>query len=151
MTAPPTHGPPEPDEGPAASFPEPPGDPAEYEPSGWEPVITRPDPMPAEERQAWLDPLDEPFDPEEYPDPDGPPPPGEDELTAAELAEIREAVEGEAREQLRRPPARAPRRRWPRSRRWAAAAARASPARRGSSPASRPARRPRSGAGWRWT
>ena len=63
----------------------------------WEPVITRPDPMTEEERQAWLDALDEPFDPEEYPDPDGPPPPGEDELTAAELAEIGEAVEGEAR------------------------------------------------------
>ena len=38
---------------------------------------------------------DEPFDPEEYPDPDGPPPPGEDELTAEELAEIREATESE--------------------------------------------------------
>ena len=29
----------------------------------WEPVITRPDPMTEEERQAWLDALDEPFDP----------------------------------------------------------------------------------------
>jgi hypothetical protein len=63
----------------------------------WEPVITRPDPMTEEERQAWLDVLDEPFDPEEYPDPDGPPPPGEDELTAEEVAEIREAREAEAR------------------------------------------------------
>ena len=63
----------------------------------WEPVITRPDPMTEEERQAWLDALDEPFDPEEYPDPDGPPPPGEDELTAEEIAEIREATEAEAR------------------------------------------------------
>ena len=41
---------------------------------GWEPVITRPDPMTEEEREAWLDALageDEPFDPEEYPDPEG--------------------------------------------------------------------------------
>ena len=36
----------------------------------WEPVITCLDPMTEEERQAWLDALDEPFDPEEYPDPD---------------------------------------------------------------------------------
>ena len=66
----------------------------------WEPVITCPDPVSAEELEAWLDHLagqDEPFDPEEYPDPDGPPPPGEDELTAAEAAEVREAVEAEAR------------------------------------------------------
>ncbi len=63
----------------------------------WEPVITRSDPMTEEERQAWLDALDEPFDPGEYPDPDGPPPPGEDELTAAEIAEIREATEAAAR------------------------------------------------------
>ena len=45
---------------------------------GWEPVITCPDPVSAEELEAWLDHLageDEPFDPEEYPDPDGPPPP----------------------------------------------------------------------------
>ena len=56
-----------------------------------------PDPMPAQEWEAWLDHLDEPFDPEEYPDPDGPPPLGEDELTTEELAEIREAVEAEAR------------------------------------------------------
>src|SRR5271169_6752178 len=65
----------------------------------WEPVITRPDPMTEEEREAWLDALageDEPFDPEEYPDPDGPPPPGEDELTPREIAEIREAAEAEA-------------------------------------------------------
>ena len=31
------------------------------------------------------------------PDPDGPPPPGEDELTAEEIAEIREATEAAAR------------------------------------------------------
>ena len=65
----------------------------------WEPVITRPDPVSAQELEAWLDHLaeqDEPFDPEEYPDPDGPSPPGEDELTAAEVAEVAEAVLGEA-------------------------------------------------------
>ena len=74
----------------------PPGDPIE---PGWEPVITRPDPMSAEEWEAWLDHLteDEPFDPEEYPDPDGPPPPGEDELTAEEIAGIAETTEAEAR------------------------------------------------------
>ena len=66
----------------------------------WEPVITRPDPMTEEEREAWLDALageDEPFDPEEYPDPEGPSPPGEDELTAEEAAGIGEATEAEAR------------------------------------------------------
>ncbi len=56
-----------------------------------------PDPMSAEEWEAWLDHLDEPFDPEEYPDPDGPPPPGEDELTSEEIAQIREVTEAEAR------------------------------------------------------
>ena len=43
-------------------------------PYDWEPVITRPDPMTEEEREAWLDALageDEPFDAEEYPDPEG--------------------------------------------------------------------------------
>ena len=83
----------------------PPG-PGQAPPSGvpvepdWEPVITRPDPMTEEEREAWLDALageDEPVDPAEYPDPDGPPPPGEDELTAEELAGIGEAAEGVAR------------------------------------------------------
>jgi hypothetical protein len=39
----------------------------------------------------------EPFDPEEWFDPGGPPPPGPDELSAAELAGIAEAVEGVAR------------------------------------------------------
>ena len=97
MTAPPTHGPPEPDEGSAASSPEPSSDPVEYEPSGWEPTVTRPDPMTEEEREAWLDDLAEPFDPEEYPDPEAPPPPGEDELTAEEIAGITEATEAEAR------------------------------------------------------
>jgi len=45
-------------------------------PHDWEPVITRPDPMTEEEREAWLDALDaldEPFDPEDYPDQHGPP------------------------------------------------------------------------------
>ncbi len=91
---------PEPDEGPAASSHEPSDNSVEDEPSGWEPVITRPDPVSAEELEAWLDHLaeqDEPFNPEEYPDPDGPPPPGEDELTVAEIAEVLEAVEAEAR------------------------------------------------------
>ena len=72
----------------------PPGNPAE---PNWKPVITRPDPMTEEEREAWLDDLAEPFDPEEYPDPDGAPPPGEDELTPGEVAEIREVTEAEAR------------------------------------------------------
>jgi len=69
------------------------------EPSDWEPVITRPDWMTEEEREAWLDALageDEALDPEEYPDPVGPPPPGEDKLTAQEIAEIREVTEAEA-------------------------------------------------------
>jgi hypothetical protein len=97
MAAPSAHEPPEPDDDSAESSPEPSGDLVEYEPSDWEPVITRPDPMTEEEREAWLDALEEPFDPEEYPDPDGPPPPGEDELTAQEIAGIREAAEAEAR------------------------------------------------------
>ena len=59
--------------------------------------MTRPDPMTEEEREAWLDDLAEPFDPEEYPTPRGPPPPGEDELTPGEVAEIREVTEAEAR------------------------------------------------------
>ena len=70
------------------------------QPTDWEPVITRPDPMTEEEREAWLDALageDEAFDPEEYPDPDGPPPPGEDQLTAEEIAGIGEATKAEAR------------------------------------------------------
>jgi hypothetical protein len=74
-----------------------PGDPV---PSDWEPVITRPDPMTEEDREAWLDALagmDEAPDPEEYPDPEGPPPPGDDELTAQEAAEIREATEAGVR------------------------------------------------------
>jgi hypothetical protein len=75
--------------------------PVQYEPPDWEPVITRPDWMTEEEREAWLDALagqDEPFDPEEYPDPeDCAPPPGEDELTAGEIAGIREVTGAEAR------------------------------------------------------
>ena len=80
--------PPEPDQVPLA------GGPVEAD---WEPVITRPDPMTEEEREAWLNALDEPFDPEEYRDPGGPPPPGEDELTPEEVAGIREVTEAEAR------------------------------------------------------
>ena len=66
MTVPSAHEPPEPDEGPAATSREPSGDPAEYEPTAWEPVVTRPDPMTKEEREAWLNALEEPSDPEEY-------------------------------------------------------------------------------------
>ena len=56
------------------------------------------DPMTALEREAWLDRLcaqdDDPFDqPEEYWDPEScAPPPGQDELTVAELAGIRAAA-----------------------------------------------------------
>jgi hypothetical protein len=59
------------------------------------------DPMTAEERDAWLDWLcehdDDPFDaPQEYWDPEScAPPPGQDELTAGELAGIREAAADE--------------------------------------------------------
>src|SRR5215831_17458220 len=59
------------------------------------------DPMTAAEREAWLDRLceqdDDPFDqPEEYWDPEScAPPPGQDELTAGELAGIREAAADE--------------------------------------------------------
>ena len=61
-----------------------------------EPVITRPDPMTEEEAEAWLDAVaaqGEPFDPEEWFDPEGPPPPGEDQLTAEELAGIRQVMD----------------------------------------------------------
>src|SRR6516162_1231982 len=76
--------------GPAPAAPGRDGDPA-GEPR--EPVPT-PDPMSEEEWLAWCEVAagqDESFDP------DGPPPPGEDVLTAAELAGIAEAVEGVAR------------------------------------------------------
>ena len=56
---------------PGPDQPLPPGGPVEAD---REPVITRPDWMAEEEREAWLDALageDEPFDPEEYPDPRG--------------------------------------------------------------------------------
>jgi hypothetical protein len=73
------------------------------EPSEWDedPAWSRPDPMTAEEREAWLDRLcaqdDDPSDaPEEYRDPEScAPPPGQDELTPAELAEVREAAADE--------------------------------------------------------
>jgi hypothetical protein len=49
-----------------------------------------------EEREAWLAAEEvEPLDPEEWWDPDGPPPPGEDELTPEELAGIRQAAADE--------------------------------------------------------
>jgi Domain of unknown function (DUF222) len=72
-------------------------DPGRDEDSAW---LDR-DPMTAEEREAWLDRLceqdDDPRDdPQEYWDPeDCAPPPGEDELTEAELAEIGEAAADE--------------------------------------------------------
>src|SRR5712691_8845546 len=72
---------------------------------GWDgdPAWSRPDPVSAEDREAWLDHLvaqDDPFGSEEWPDPeDCVPLPGEDVLTAQELAEIREAAEAEAAEE----------------------------------------------------
>lgn len=67
-----------------------PGEPG-GEPVAWEPVITRPDPMSAEEWQAWADhEADEDTDPEELQDEDDFLYPGELELTEAELAEIAE-------------------------------------------------------------
>src|SRR6266567_5478816 len=73
------------------------------EPSEWDedPAWSRPDPMTAAEREAWLDRLcaqdDDPADaPQEYWDPEScAPPPGQDELTPAELAEVREAAADE--------------------------------------------------------
>jgi Domain of unknown function (DUF222) len=70
---------------------------------GWDedPVWLDRDPMTAAEREAWLDRLcaldDDPSDqPEEYLDPEScAPPPGQDELTAEELAGIAEAAADE--------------------------------------------------------
>ena len=62
-------------------------------PVPWEPVITRPDPVTAEEWEAWLD--CEPAewtDPDAYPDEEDYLPPGELDLTEAELAEIAAAT-----------------------------------------------------------
>ena len=72
------------------------------EPSGWDedPAWPDRDPMTAAEREAWLDRLcaqdDDPSDaPQEYWDPEsGAPPPGQDELTAEELAGVAAAGEG---------------------------------------------------------
>ena len=121
------------------------GDPVEY----WEPVITRPDPLSEAEWLAWCEATagqDEPFDPEEWFDPGGPPAPGEDVLTAAELAGIAEAVEGvTAGARLGTTGALAV---------LAASAGRrgpGQPGRRGYSPASRPAGPRRSAPAWRWT
>jgi hypothetical protein len=94
--------------------------------------------MTAAEREAWLDRLcaqdDDPSDaPQEYWDPEScAPPPGQDELTADELAGIRDAA---ADEMLALDAA--------------CTGGRARPARRGSSPGSRPAGRPHSAPGWR--
>jgi len=75
--------------------PEPvPADPGWDDDAAW----TRPDPMTSAELEAHLDWLcehdDDPFDaPEEYWDPEASaPPPGRDELTAEELAEVRRAA-----------------------------------------------------------
>jgi len=74
-----------------------PGDPGRDEDPAW---LDR-DPMTAEEREAWLDRLcgqdDDPRDdPQEYWDPEScAPPPGEDELTGAELAGIGAAAADE--------------------------------------------------------
>ncbi len=73
------------------------------EPSGWEEDLAwlDRDPMTAAEREAWLDRLcaqdDDPFDdPQEYWDPEScAPPPGQDELTAEELAGVAEAAADE--------------------------------------------------------
>src|SRR5215472_11226077 len=70
---------------------------------GWDedPARLDRDPVSPEDREAWLDRLceqdDDPFDdPQEYWDPEAcAPPPGQDELTAAELAEIGEAAADE--------------------------------------------------------
>jgi hypothetical protein len=70
---------------------------------GWDEDPARPDrdPVRPQDREAWLDRLcgldDDPFDdPQEYWDPEASaPPPGQDELTAAELAEIGEAAADE--------------------------------------------------------
>ena len=83
------------DEDPARRPDEPDGGPLPDETTGW-----HPDPMSAQDREAWLDHLvaqDDPFDQEEWPDPeDCVPLPGEDVLTAQELAEIDEAAAAEA-------------------------------------------------------
>ena len=103
------------------------------EPSEWDddPAWSRPDPMTAEEREAWLDHLaeaDEPPDPEEDWADVAP-------LTAAELAEAREgAAAGPAV--------------------WAGLAGRRGPGQPGSAriyPGESCSRRRRSGPGWRWT
>ena len=101
MAAPAAQGPPGPDEDPARRPDEPGGDPSPDERVDW-----RPGEMSEEDRQAWLDglaaegellDLEEDRDPEEYFDPDGPPAPGEDELTAEEIAGIREVMDDQAR------------------------------------------------------
>jgi hypothetical protein len=59
----------------------------------WEPVITRPDPMTAEEWQTRADcDVDDDFDPERFQDEDEFLRLGEEDFTEAELAEIAEAM-----------------------------------------------------------
>ena len=108
---------------------------------GWDedPAWLDRDPMTAGEREAWLDRLcaqdDDPADaPEEHRDPEScAPPPGEDELTAGELAGIGEAA---ADEMLALD---------------AASTGRRGPGRRGCSRGSRTAGRAGSAPGWRGT
>ena len=100
MTALPARGPAGGDEDPAASSPDPAGDPAGYETAPWEPVVTRPDPMTEEEQQALLDAItdqDAPWWLEEGdPDPQDDPPPEDCDL--AELAaQCRQIAEDQAR------------------------------------------------------
>ena len=102
-------------------------------PSEWDedPAWSRPDPMTAAEREAWLDRVAEADDP---PEPGG-------------VRGRRPAHGGGAGGD---PPGRHGTTCWPSRRPPPAAAARASPARRGCSRASRPARRPGSAREWRW-
>ena len=104
MTAPPTHGPVEPDDGPAASSPEPSGEMVEYEmveyePTAWEPVITRPDWMTEEDQQALLAAVTEQDEPcwldEGDPDPQDELPPEDYDLGEID-AECRQVAEDEA-------------------------------------------------------
>jgi hypothetical protein len=90
------------------------------------------DPMTAQEREEWLDRVceqDEPPEPEEYED--------FDPLTPEELAEVRQAATDDLLAVEAGPPP--------------GGEDLVSPAPRGSSPASRPARRPGSARGCRWT
>ena len=80
---------------PAVPGPEDSGPGAQPEPDpDWARLAAHPDPRTEQDREAWLDHLvglEEPFDPEEWWDPEGPPRPDEDRLTSEELAEISQA------------------------------------------------------------